>query len=119
MKRLREQQKQEFNEDLQKVEDEERNNQPSSQAIRNIQGREITNAPLADETKMELNRIKNLPMEERRIAVSDLFSSMKDALGNLTDEGKNLQLNTSVHAGGRGVTISTADGEEYIIKYED
>ena len=118
VKRAREQREHELEEDLRNVREEERKRQLSSQAIQNIQGREVTYAPLSDETKMELNRIKDLPVGERKKAVSELFASMHDTLGNLSDEGENLQLNARVHPGGKGVTISTADGEEYIINYE-
>ena len=80
---------------------------------------EITWVPLSDETKTALNDIVNLPPSERRKAVSDLLNSKNDSLGNQTQEGKNIQLDTEIHRGGKGVTIHEPQGNEWVISYED
>jgi hypothetical protein len=84
-----------------------------------IDEREKGIAPLSDETKIELERIKNLPVEQRQKAMGDFFHKQQDILGNMTPEGKNMQLDAKVHPGGMGVTITDKDGIKYVIDYED
>jgi hypothetical protein len=84
-----------------------------------IDEREKGIAPLSDETKMELERIKNLPVEQRQQAMGDFFQNQQDVLGNLRSEGMNMQLDAKVHPGGKGVTITDKDGIKYVIDYEE
>jgi hypothetical protein len=76
-------------------------------------------APLSDETRIKLNEIRNLPVEQRREAMGDFFKSQQNRLGNQNEEGRNLQLDATIHWGGKGVTITDIDGTEYIIDYEE
>lgn len=75
-------------------------------------------ALLTTETKMELNRIISLPVEQRREAMGKFLQGQQDRLGNTTQEGKSLQLDAEVLRGGKGIIIRDENGQVYQINYE-
>jgi hypothetical protein len=142
--RLQEQEKQELAEDIRKDEEEHKFLQ-SPTLQRAVQGHldskdvpeDITNAnddgngsddpndgkkrmvPLSDETKIELERIKNLPVEQRQKAMGDFYNEQNNLLGSQTDEGKNIRLDGEIKRDGKGITITDTDGIEHDINYEE
>lgn len=75
-------------------------------------------APLSPETKMELNRIIALPVEQRQEAMFKFRQSQRDVLGNPTQEDKFLQLDTEILRDGKGIKIVDENGTVYQIDYE-
>lgn len=75
-------------------------------------------APLSPETKMELNQIIALPVEQRREAMGKFLQNQRDGLGNTTREGKFLELDTEILRDGKGIKIRDENGTVYQIDYE-
>jgi hypothetical protein len=75
-------------------------------------------APLAPETKLALNEIIAMPVEQRREAMGKFLQSQRDGLGNTTQEGNFLQLDTEVLRDGKGIKIRDENGTVYQIDYE-
>jgi hypothetical protein len=142
--RLQEQEKQELAEDIRKDEEEHKFLQ-SPTLQRAVQGHldskdvpeDITNAnddgngsddpndgkkrmvPLSDETKIELERIKNLPVEQRQKAFGEFINSNQNLFGNQTKEGQYLSLDGGPLRGGNGVRFTDHEGNEYEINYKE
>lgn len=66
-------------------------------------------APLAPELKLELSNIQNMPVEQRREAMADLFKR----------EGNTLSQNAGIARNGDGVWVKDASGFVWNIDYKE